>query len=176
MITADTKRERLFALALIVLGVAARLLPHAQNFTPVTALALFAGVTLPPALALTVPLAVMVSSDIVIGPHDLAVFTWGSFVLVGVLGAFLRAKARPWTLLAGTLAGSVLFFAVTNFGVFLYGGLYPRTVQGFVDCYVLALPFFRNSVLGDLFFSAALFGTFAAVKARVFKPLSSRAS
>lgn len=177
MVTADSRNQKLFALALVFLGVATRLLPHPQNFTPVTALALFSGVTMPPSLALTVPLLVMIASDIVIGPHDLAAFTWGSFLVIAALGGLLRPKARPGTLFLGTLAASTFFFLVTNFGVFLFGGLYPRTVEGLVRCYVLALPFFRNSLLGDLFFSAVLFGTFAAMKARIFsKPLPSRAS
>ncbi len=176
MITADTKNERLFALALVVLGVAARLLPHAQNFTPVAALALFSGVTMPRRLAFTVPLLIMMASDIVIGPHDLVVFTWGSFLIIGVLGSLLRAQASPLTILAGTLAGSVLFFLVTNFGVFLYGGLYPHTAGGFIQCYVMALPFFRNAFLGDLFFSTALFGVFMAVKAYNRKPVLTRSS
>jgi hypothetical protein len=176
MITAETRKEAYFALALALAGAAARVLPHPANFAPVAALALFSGVTMPRRLALTVPLFAMIASDVIIGPHDLAAFTWGSFATIAFLGGFLRTKARPGTLCLGTVAGSVFFFLVTNFGVFLFGGLYPRTAEGLVRCYALALPFFRNTFLGDLFFSAVLFGAFAAVKARAPKPLPYRSA
>lgn len=176
MINAGTRKETYFALALALAAAAARVVPHPANFAPVAALALFSGVTMPRRLALTVPLLAMVASDVVLGPHDLAAFTWGSFALIALAGGQLRAKARPATLLLGTLAGSAFFFLATNFGVFLFGGLYPRTIDGLVGCYVMALPFFRNTFLGDLLYAAALFGTFAAVKARASKPLPSRSA
>jgi hypothetical protein len=114
----------------------------------------------------------MALSDLIAGPHELFAFTWGSFIAVAAIGMLLRRRSGAGAVLWGSLAGSILFFLVTNFGVFLYGGLYPRTADGLRDCYVMALPFFRNAIAGDLFYAAALFGTYALVRARFRKPVT----
>ncbi len=169
----ENNSDILIGLALVAVGLAARVAPHPDNFTPVTAIALFAGVVLPASIALTLPLIVMIASDLYIGPHDLFWLTWASFAAVSLLGAAVSRKPRVGAILLSTLAGSLFFFFTTNLGVFLFENMYPKTVQGLVQCFVMALPFLKNSLAGDLFYSAVLFGGFAAAK--VFSTLSSDA-
>lgn len=147
--------------ALILLGVAGRLLPHPPNFTPLLAVALFSGATLPRHAAWFVPLLAMVGSDLLLG-YPLSWMNgvvYGCFLAAVWLGQWLRDR-RTWDrTVAATLAGSMLFYAVTNFAVWLAPPfLYERTTAGLVRCYTMALPFFRNSLAGDLFWTVALFG------------------
>ncbi len=151
------------ALGFIVLGVLSRLVPHPWNVTPVAAIALFGGTYLPARWGLVLPLAIVAVSDALIGWHATVPFTWGAFLLTGMIGWWLRPRPSPARIVAGTLAGSVIFFLVSNFGVWLSGGLYAHTPAGLWQCYVAALPFFRSSVAGDLVCSAALFSGFALV-------------
>ncbi len=147
--------------AMIAAAAAARLLPHPPNVTPLAAIALFAGACLPRRLALVIPLAALFLSDLVIGLHDQMPVVYGSFALIVLLGRLLRARRRALPIAAATLCGSIFFFAATNFGVWAFGSLYPRTFEGLLACYVAALPFFGGTLLGDAFFSAALFGGLA---------------
>ncbi len=161
---AENRSEILLALALVVFGAALRLLPHPDNFTPVAALSLFAGLTLPAGLALTVPLLIVAVTDLLIGPHDLVAFTWGSFALVAFLGNRLQRVDRVGVVVFGSILGSVIFFLVTNLAVFFFGRLYPLSWSGLVQCYAMAVPFFRGTFAGDLFYSAVLFGIFATAR------------
>lgn len=151
------------ALSLIALGVGARLLPHPPNVTPVAAIALFGGAHLPRRIAWWLPLATMIASDAVIGVHELVAFTWSGFALTSLLGFWIRRRAAPARIVAASLAGSTLFFLLTNFGVWLLGDagrMYPKTLPGLWQCYLAAVPFYRNALLGDLAWSAGLFGLY----------------
>jgi hypothetical protein len=147
--------------ALLLLGIVARLVPHPWNATPVMAIALFGGAYLSKRWAILLPLAIVAISDVLIGWHDTVPFTWGAFVLTGMLAWWIRTRPSPFRILASALAGSTVFFLMTNFGVWVAGGLYPRTADGLWRCYVAAIPFFRSTVLGDLVYTAALFGGYA---------------
>ena len=160
MMRSRNKQEEFLALVLVLMGVFFRVLPHPDNFTPTTAIALFAGVTLSPALAFTVPLAVMVASDFFIGFHSTYPLVWACFLFVTWLGQSVREKEGVMPLAFATLGGSVLFFILTNLGVFFIDNLYPTTAQGLVECFTMALPFFRSSLLGDFLYTAALFSIF----------------
>ena len=160
----ENKFENFLGILLVVIGVLMRLLPHPMNFTPVTAIALFAGVVLTPGIALFLPLIIMITTDLILGPHSLYPLTWGCFFLISLLGVWLRSDIKTSRIFFGTLAGSVLFYIVTNLGVFLFDNMYEKSWQGLIQCYVMALPFFRNTLLGDLFFAGLFFGIFAAVK------------
>ncbi|HKU18946.1 MAG TPA: DUF6580 family putative transport protein [Candidatus Saccharimonadales bacterium] len=153
------------ALALIAFGVVMRLLPHPANMAPVGAIALFGGAVLPKRLAWWLPLAIMVVSDCVLGFYHGIGFTWLGFLLVGLYGMSLRPLG--WMRLpAGVAGSSVIFFVVSNFGVWIAGQLYPHTWAGLVQCYTLALPFFRGTFLGDLAYSALFFGVYALAAKR----------
>ena len=151
------------AIGLIVLGIASRLIPHPWNATPVMAIALFGGTYLSKRFAIVLPLAIVVISDAVIGFHNTILFTWGAFVLTGALAWWIRRRPDATRVITGAAAGSVLFFVITNFGVWVVGELYPRTAAGLWECYVAAIPFFRNALLGDAVYTVALFGGSALV-------------
>ena len=170
ILRSEKQLETVFGIFLVTIGVFLRLVPHPSNFTPVTAIALFSGVVLAPEIALVVPLIIMIASDLLIGPHALYLLTWGSFFLVSLLGLAIRKNTKWSRIFLGTLGGSLLFYLVTNLGVFLYQGMYEKSLAGLFQCYVMALPFFKNSVLGDLFFSVVFFGVFTAAKSYFHKP------
>ena len=154
----------LYVLAAIVL----RLMPHPWNVTPVAAMFLFSGCVFRSRWqSLLMPLSALLVSDWfvvqVLYPGRFGWFspvTWSAFLLIGLIGWTLREKVSVGRVAAASLSGSVLFFLVTNFGEWAWGVLYPRTFDGLVACYTAALPFFRNTVAGDLFYSAVLFGSY----------------
>ncbi|MCS6977189.1 MAG: hypothetical protein NZM31_09315 [Gemmatales bacterium] len=155
--------------SMIAVAVAARLLPHPPNFAPIGAVALFAGAAFADRrLAFAVPLAAMILSDLFLHVHELLPVVYGSFALSVILGRFLRGRRRFLPTTAMTLLGSLQFFLITNFGCWLL--YYPHTWPGLTECYIAALPFFRNSVLGDLFYVGLLFGGLAVLE-RTFSVL-----
>jgi hypothetical protein len=152
------------AVALIIVAAFSRLLPHPANFTAIAGIALFGGVYLERRFAFIVPIAAMLISDYFIGFYSGMYWVYGSFVLIGLLGLWLKNHKRPLYVFGGTLASSVLFFVVTNFGVWMTpGSIYAPTWSGLVECYVAAIPFFRNTLSGDLFFVAVMFGAYEGV-------------
>lgn len=162
----QNKRYLVLSLAIMLVALA-RLMPHPPNFTPVLAVALFGGALLPGRLAFVVPLAAMLISDLWLGLHSQLLPVYASFVAVVLLGTRLRTRRGALPVVVSALAGSLLFFVVTNFGVWLLDGLYPLTATGLLACYVAALPFFQYSLAGDLFYTALLFGAYAVAVRRV---------
>lgn len=165
---------RLFALTGLVLAAAAmRLLAHPPNVTPIAAMALFGGAHFASKrAAFLVPLAAMLISDLVLavtvyGTAGLGSrpFVYGSFAVVVLIGMWVRRNGqRPLPIATGALGGSLLFFIVTNFGVWLRGTLYPLTLEGLMTCYTAAIPFFRHTLIGDGVYTLALFGGFAVAQ------------
>ena len=155
-------RTQRIAIGFIAIGIVARLTPHAWNATPLTALALFSGAYLSPRRwSILIPLIAVALSDVFLGWHNTIPFTWGAFALTGLLAWWVRRKPTAGRIIGGTVAGSALFFVITNFGVWLQGELYPSTLPGLWECYVAGIPFFRTMLIGDLLCSTALFGGYA---------------
>lgn len=148
------------ALSLIVLAVLLRIVPHPANFAPVAAVAIFGGALLPRRLAVVVPLGVMMLSDVIIGLHPLIFVTWGCYALIALAAHRWLKKGSFTHGVIITLSSSLFFFIVTNFAVWLQGELYPRTLSGLAQCFMLAVPFFRNTLLSDLLYTAGLFGLY----------------
>ena len=149
-------------LAAIFTAAAMRLLPHPPNFSPIAAMALFSGAYLPHrGVAFVAPLAALLVSDAILGFHGLMPIVYGSVALVVCLGWMLSSNRTAVRIAVAAVAGSMLFYLITNFGVWALGDMYPKTLAGLAACYVAALPFFQNSLAGDLFFTALLFGGFA---------------
>jgi len=169
---------RTSALVLIVLAAAAtRLLPHPPNLTSITAVALFGGAYFSSRwLAFAVPLLALALSDLVLGvywswspmmafqPHMWV--QYAAFAGVVLIGMSLRGRADALRVAGATLASAVMFFAVTNFAEWAFQPWYPKTVEGLSAAYVAAIPFFRNSLLGDLAYVALLFGGMHLLEAR----------
>ncbi|MFL6824075.1 MAG: DUF6580 family putative transport protein [Xanthobacteraceae bacterium] len=148
------------AMGLVGLDVVARLAPHAPNFTPVAASALFAGAVLRSrTLALAVPLAAMLASDLILGGYDWRVMgvVYAALALPALLGRWGRARGAI-VLVPLALSSSLFFFATTNFAVWAFSGMYAHDLAGLMHCYVAALPFLQNTIIGDMFWTTLLFG------------------
>ena len=145
-------------LSMMVLAVITRLLPHPPNMAPITAMALFAGCNIKDKnLALLLPLLCMFVTDIFLGFHMTMPFVYLSFMMISYIGINSKKITN------GTILGSsVLFFLLTNFGVWYLG--YPNTLAGLVSCYTLAIPFFVNTIIGDLFFAHSLSYSFSKLE------------
>lgn len=130
-----------------------RLIPHMPNVAPITAIALFGGMYLDKKYALIIPLVIMVLSDFFLGFHDTILFVYVSFLISGLLGLWARRQKTAGKILVVTIMASVFFFVMTNLGVWLVGHIYPRTTKGLIECFLMALPFFRNTIFGDLLYT-----------------------
>jgi hypothetical protein len=156
-------RSRFIAIFCAILFAAVlRLLPHPPNFTPIGAMALFSGAYLGRrgAIAFLAPLGALFLSDLVLGFYHGMTTVYFSVALVVVVGWTALSRVSALRVGGAALASSVLFFAITNFGMWLSSGFYPRTIAGLETCFVAAIPFFQNTVAGDLFYATLLFGGF----------------
>jgi len=166
----------IISVILVSMGVTFRLLPHPWNFTPIVAVALFSGVYLGKKYAFFVPLLAMFLSDIFLGFYEwkLMLAVYGSFALVGFIGILIRKHKSIQTVIGGTVLASILFFLITNFAVWQFTFWYPKTLSGLIQNYILALPFFRSALLGDLFYTGLFFGAYEMAKAWIRKGLKYR--
>jgi len=157
---------RLTTILMIIIAAALiRVMPHPPNVTPIAAIALFAGAYLPDRrLALIVPLAALFLSDLLIGFHDTMVYVYAGMAITVFIGAAISQRPTILPAIAASFSASVLFFLVTNYGAWVGSPLYPQTPEGLMTAMTAGIPFFRNSVLGDLFFTAILFGGFQFVQ------------
>ncbi len=157
---------RLAVIVALIIGAGLlRLVPHPPNFAPIAAMALFAGAYFGNArLAFLVPLAAMLLSDLVLGFHSGILVVYVCMAIAVVIGMQLRGRIGAASVGLAALASAVVFFVVTNFGVWATSGMYPISFEGLVACYVAAIPFFHNTLLGDFFFAAVLFGGFALIE------------
>ena len=158
--------SRLIALISAILAAAAlRLVPHPPNFSPIGAMALFSGAFLGRrALAFVAPIAALILSDMVLGFYHGMATVYFSTALIVVLGSVALRRVSPVRVGAAALASSILFFALTNFGMWLFSGFYPHTLAGLETCYIAAIPFFQNTLAGDLFYASLLFGGLAVAE------------
>jgi hypothetical protein len=156
-------KKQLVILIFIVIAAILRLFPHIPNVTPITAMALFSGVYFTNKnLAYIVPLLAMVLSDIFLGFSGITIFVYADFILVSYIGLSSKKVSIKTILIS-----SISFFVITNFGVWLIG--YPKTLDGLMECYTLAIPFFRNSLLGDFFYAGVMYYAFEFVSKRYLK-------
>ena len=161
-LTMDNKARLVALLVAIFAAAAMRLLPHPPNFSPIAAMALFSGAYLPKrGLAFLAPIAALLVSDLVLGFYPEVIFVYLTVAATVLIGWAVAKRKTALTIAAAALASSILFYLVTNFGVWLLMDYYPKTAAGLVACYVAAIPFFQNTLAGDLFFAALLFGGFA---------------
>lgn len=163
---------------LVVLAVVHRWWPHPPNFTPVMAIALFAGALVRPwQLALFVPILSLFISDMALGFHDQMLGVYLSFALAVLVGREVGARQNSrwgWAmrLSGGVVASSVVFFLVSNFFVWAFSGMYARSLSGLVQSYVMAIPFFHRELAGNFFYSFILFGGYEFVRRFFLRPVS----
>ena len=153
-----------FLLVFTIAAVLLRLVPHPANFAAIAALALFTGVycTKFSKWWLLAPLGAMVVSDIFIGTYDWRIMAavYGSFLIAGGIGIVVARYKSMGSVLLSSVAVSVVFYLTTNFAVWMFGTLYPLNLEGLMASYIMALPFFRNTLLGNLFFVSVFFGVY----------------
>ncbi len=169
-----------FLIGLIAMAVFSRLIPHPHNFTPVGAIALFGAAYFPKRrAAFLVPFIAMWLSDLFLNnvtyahmfPEYYQGFQWfgsvwvyGAFVLIGLMGIYTLRKITPLRVGGSAFGASLLFFTVTNFGVWIGSSMYPKTAAGLGACFAAGIPFFGNTLLGDLVYCGILFGAFEWAK------------
>lgn len=166
---------RFGVLALLILITAlSRLLPHPPNATPMIALALFGGAYFnSKKQAFLVPLVAMLLSDIGLDLlygytffTPMRIVVYSCFVLITAMGFLLKNRVRIMPVLSTSFLGSLLFFIISNFGVWQSGRLYSYDINGLVTCYMAAIPYFNNMVLSSFIYSGILFGGFELAKYR----------
>ena len=160
-----------FAFGFLVFSVVMRLTPHLPNMAPIGALALFSGVYLKRRYGFLVPVLALLASDLFIGFYDLRLMAvvYGSFALAAVIGWLVRKNKNVLSIALGTLGGSIIFFLTTNFAVWLFSDWYAENLSGLIMSYTLALPFFRNSLMGDIFYTAVFFGLYELAPILAYK-------
>lgn len=165
------------AVILIIVGISARIFPHPANFAPVGAIALFGGLYLPGRLSILIPLLALAVSDVFIGLYHpvMMLSVYGGFALMGYLGIIAKSKKNLRNIIAATLIGSIVFFLITNAAVWAFGTMYPPSISGLWQSYAMALPFFRNSLLADFFFTGILVGS-AELIIRVYSNIREKQS
>ena len=163
--------------SVILVAALIRLLPHWPNFTPIAAMALFAGTYFDrKQYAFAIPIAAMFISDLVIGLHANMPAVYLSFVITVLIGMAIRKKVNVGSVRLASLSSAVIFFLITNFASWLASPFYPQTAAGLGECYIAGLMFFRdttngfsfflNDLLGTTFFSAVFYGAFYLVEMR----------
>src|SRR6266581_1540847 len=161
------KPRYIMLVTMVLAAAASRLFPHPPNFTPIAVIALFGGAQFSnKRAALLVPLAGLFLSDLALGFYAITPVVYGSFALTVCLGFWVRRRHSVQRIVFAAAASAILFFVLTNFGVWALDNLYTKTMAGLVNCYVAAIPFFRNMLLGDLVYSGLLFGALALAENR----------
>jgi hypothetical protein len=148
----------------VLAGAALRLVPHPPNFTPIGAMALFGGVYFAgTASAYGIPLAAMLLSSTLMGYGVDAgtAFIYAGFVATTLLGRLVRTRRTPLTIAGAAFGGSLVFFILSNLGLWMFGAIYPTTPTGLLACYEAAIPFFGATLAGDALYTLLLFGGFA---------------
>ena len=157
--------NKLIIIAIIIFAAFTRFIPHPPNFTPIIAIGLFGGAYLQDRrLALLLPLIAMIIADAFLGFHETMVWVYGSLILISMVGILLQNRITLKNCTVATLGGSLLFFLVTNFGVWIISGFYEKSIAGLITCYSMALPFFYNTLAGTVVYSAIMFGGYVGLK------------
>jgi hypothetical protein len=160
---------KFWVLTLMIFAAAfVRLIPHPPNFAPIAAMALFGGAYFSKKwAAFIVPITAMFITDLFLGFHETMWAVYLSFVLIVVIGMLMLKEKKVSNVFFASVISSVSFFVITNFGIWLSTLYYEKTGAGLAMCYTAAIPFFHQTLLGDLFFVAILFGLFEIVKAKI---------
>ena len=166
---------------LVLLAAFSRLIPHPPNFAPIGAMALFGAAYFSQRyLAFAIPIISMWLSDLVLNNvvygqyfdhfvwfYQGFYWTYGAFIVIGFVGFFMLKKVQLKSVALASLLAAVLFFVISNFGVWASGTMYPKNVSGLLACYTAAIPFFKNTLMGNLVYSGVLFGAFELAQSRI---------
>ena len=159
-----SKNEIITVSIMVAIAAATRFLPHPPNFTAIGGMALFGAATLTnKKLAIIVPIMAMLISDLFIpNGFDLSVYT--AFIAIAAIGLLISNIKGTMPIIVGSISASVIFFAISNFGVWASQAMYTKNAIGLITCFEAAIPFFPNTLAADLFFSSLLFSSYAIIK------------
>lgn len=140
--------------------VISRIIPHPANFTPLSAMALWGGAKMSPRITMVVILVSMLISDLIIGLDNLwsRLSVYGSLFIAVFIGKTILKNAGLVKAFGTIIGSSLIFFLLTNFAVWRFSGMYPINISGLTNCFLLAIPFFRNSIISDMLFSGVIVG------------------
>lgn len=151
---------------LILLAGFSRIIPHPANFTAINSVGLFGGKYLDKKTAVVSIVFIMLFTDALLGFYNFKIMlaVYLSLIISVFLGQYLKNNFSLKNLSLSILASSTLFFITTNLAVFLFSGMYPHNFYGLIQCYQMAIPFFRNMLLGDIFYSSVIFSAYHLIK------------
>lgn len=153
------KSDLLFFFVLFVLAISSRLIPHPWNFTAVGAVAVVSGFLIEnKILKLVLPISILILSDAIIGFHITIPFVYFGFAVMTLVPTLFQNQKLNYRFVVAPMIGSFLFYLISNFGVWLLEpGLYPKTISGLVDCYVMAVPFYKTQFLADVLLTPIIY-------------------
>lgn len=148
--------------SIILVAALSRLIPNdLHNFSPILAMGLLGGALLKNRkMAFAIPLLAMLISDIFLGFHYMMPFVYGAIALSVMFGIILIKKINVGNILFSSIVSALTFFVVSNFGVWLVSGMYTLDFAGLINCYTMAIPFFRMTLISTLVFSTVFFGAY----------------
>ena len=166
---------------MVLLAAFSRLIPHPPNFAPIGAMALYGAAYFTQRyLAFLIPIISMWLSDLVLNNvvygqyfdhfvwvYDGFYFTYGAFILIGLIGFVALKRVKIQNLVLASLLASIVFFLLSNFGVWASTTMYPKNFSGLIACYTAGLPFFKNTIMGDLVYTGVLFGVFELAQRQI---------
>src|ERR1700691_2989636 len=157
-------------IVVVVLGACARLVPHPWNFTPMVAISLFAGShSRKVSSGVLATLLALALSDAVLGFYSGFWYVYAAALIPVFLGKFIHERSGAGVIAAAAFVSSLSFFLITNFMVWATGNVYPHMIGGLSACFLAGIPFYRNQILGDAFYTAAIFGGYALID-RLYQP------
>ena len=167
---------KIVVVSLVLLAILWRLTPHVPNFAPVSAVALVLSMTLGWRKSLVAVIAIMAVSDLAIGGYSGMHWTWIGFGLIVALGYGIRHLPILWRIIGGALGASITFFVVSNFGTWVSSGMYTLNLTGLIQCYIMAIPFFKATLVSDIAFSAVLLTSYELYSSYTKLPKTRRIS
>ncbi len=160
------------ALMLVIILAFSRILPHPPNFTPILGMAVFAGAVFEKKIySFIVPLLAMILSDLFLGFYGSMTIIYLAVCLNVIIGIYFLKKISFFKIFISLVLGSVTFFSISNFAVWLLSGIYPHSLEGLLACYTMALPFFQNTIISTILYGIGAFFIFnLSNKYLVFRP------
>ena len=155
-------------IGIILAAIISRFISHPPNFTPILAICLFGGAMIEnKKLRFLIPITIMFLSDLILGMHNTILWVYGSLLLIVGIGVLFHGRIKLLSVILGVFASSLLFFLVTNFGVWFGSVVYPQTLSGLGVCYAAGIPFFKNTITSNLFFSGIFFVGYALLERKI---------
>ena len=153
------KKNNIIFIGLILFAGLFRLIPHSWNFTPLLAACIFSGYKIKPiGLAMFLPLITIFLGDIFIGFYDGMVWVYTAYIVTIAIAIFTSKSNSKQSKIGNIVFGSLSFFLISNLGVWMSGLIYPQNFEGLVACFVAAIPFYKNTIIGTVLYSGVFWG------------------